>query len=166
MVVRAVRQFTPVVLALTVLATGCYRRLAVSPAEAPLATDIRAHLSEQARHRLAGVLGPERPYLDGRLERWDGETFVLAVPVPRIEGLVRERALIQRIPIGRHEIVLLQIRRMDPIRTVASAAILTAGVALLARRMLSGEAGGGAFPPPGDTGPGEAVFPGQVLLGR
>jgi hypothetical protein len=160
MIVQRLRRPLSAVLTVVVpaLSTGCFRYVPVNPAEPPEGTTVRAYLSEPARLRLEGVVPLERRYMDGRLITRDGNTFLLEMQVESSEDSALNRALMQRIPLTREEVVSLQIRELDRTRSALGALVFAAGATALLVRMLSGKAGGGNFPPEGG-GQTEAVVP-------
>jgi hypothetical protein len=161
MIVRPVRPLylvSALMLVLSVPGSGCYEYVPVNPADPPVGMNVRAHLSDPARLRLDGMLPGEGRYLDGRLIQRDGDTFLLEMPVPKVEDGVLDRGLMQRIPLTRDEIVSLQIRKLDRTKTAMAVAVFAVSTAALVVQVFTGKAGGGAYPPP-SGGPTEAVIP-------
>ena len=168
MTVRSVRscRLRPALVALLpVLTTGCYTLVAVRPGDALVGRDVRAELSDPARQRLWAVVPRERRYLEGQLIRQEGDTLLLEVSIRGPAGQ-EDDTFIQRIPVTRDEVLFLQTRQLDRFRTFVTGGLFAAATASLVVSIFTGKAGGGDYPPPPDTGPGESVISGLLLPGR
>jgi hypothetical protein len=106
-------------------ATGCYRYVPARVGAVPEGVPVRVHISPEGASRVEPVMGTASPELVGVLERWSNEV-VIAVRVPAAPGVV-DRALENRIVLSPSEVLAIDVRERDQVRTIA----LTAGGAAL-----------------------------------
>ena len=152
---------------LPVLSAGCYTFAPTELGNAPLGTEVRALLSEPARQRLWSVVPLDRQYLDGKVIASAGDTLLLEVTIQPAGGM--PGTFLQRIPVARQEILFLQTKQLNRRKTTMFGGVIAAAAVAVAVRILSGEAGGGAWPPV-DSGISELVMwlraPGPVAAGQ
>lgn len=146
-------------LAMQLLITACYTYARTEPAAIPAGTSVRARVSPAAAERLAVLLGTtEARFITGTVIDNGPDTMIVEVPaIMRAEVGSSVRALHQRVSISRGELLEIETRQLDRIRTGAvagSAAIIVGAIVISAIR---GEPGmerppgggnGGEFRPP------------------
>ena len=140
------------------LLSGCFTYLPVTePSQLEPGLSVRARISPTAGARIAPLLGAsDARRLDGTLITHSTDTLI--VEVPTVMGDTREfgRTPNQRVSILRSELLELEVRKVDRLRTAAvvgSAAII-AGTILA--RSLKGDPG--KEPLPGGGGTDAIVF--------
>jgi hypothetical protein len=119
------------------LVTACYTYARIEPAAIPAGTSVRARVSSAAAERLSALLGnTEARVITGTLINNGPDTMIVEVPVVmRAELGSSVRALHQRVSIARDELLEIETRRLDRVRTVAlagSAAIIVGTVVIKA----------------------------------
>lgn len=153
---RHMRQTGAALAALAPLLAGCYRYLPVRPDEVPVGTSVRAHLSDAAASRMEAALPIANRSIEGKvLQRGANELF-LSVSV-RDRQTLTDRALLQRVSIPQTEIVALELKEIDQVKTGALVAGVGAGVTALLIKALSGRTENTSRPDGG--GPQEIVVP-------
>jgi hypothetical protein len=135
------------------LVTGCYTYARTEPAAIPAGTSVRARISPAAAERLAALLGTtEARLITGTVIDNGPDTMIVEIPaVMRAEVGSSVRALHQRVSISRGELLEIETRQLDRLRTGAvagSAAIIIGAVVIKAIR---GDPGS-ERPPPGGNG--------------
>ena len=111
---------------------GCYTYAPIDPAAAPSGTDVRARISATAAERISPLVGSEMRVLNGKLI--DNNTSGVVVEVPSVvpasaSGMME--TLHQRVSISRGDLLELETRRIDRLRTgalVGGAVIVAASV--------------------------------------
>lgn len=146
------------------LFAGCYRYVPLEPAEAPVGAEVRAHLTEGARARLQPLLRGTERHLNGEVVGRGTDTLVLELPVAMPADGLRTRELAQRVNLSREDMVALERKELDRLRTAALVAGLGTGVVALAVKVLSGRTESQTLPPGG--GPPEIVVPIVIPLPR
>jgi hypothetical protein len=111
---------------LVMLSAGCYRYVPARLGAVPEGTPVRLHVSPEGAGRVEPIIGSAAAELVGVLERWSNEV-VIAVRVPVAAGVV-DRGLENRIVLAPTEIVAIDVRERDRVRT---AALTVGGVALV-----------------------------------
>lgn len=144
-------------LAAAMLFAACYRYVPVEPAEAPVGAEVRAHLAERARARLQPLLRGTERHLDGEVLGRGTDTLLLELPVAMPADGLRTRELSQRVNLSHDDILALELKELDRVRTAALVAGLGTGVVVLAAKALSGRTESQTLPPGG--GPPEIVVP-------
>lgn len=139
--------------------SGCYAHTPVGMGTLEPRQRVRVHLAPAAAAEAAAVLGAQRPVLDGVLTRATPEEIWLLVPTAYVQAGLGSEALRQELRFAREDVVALQRRQLDRVRTGALLGMGAAVVSALVYRALSGESGGTTTPPPGG-GPPEARLPG------
>lgn len=142
-----------------VLCGGCYTYTPVEPGAVTPGASVRARISASASDRLAPLLGPSGGrLLSGSWISATSDTFVVEVPsVNDAQSGGTIQTLHQRVSIARGELLELEARTLDRVRTgalAAAAAVVVGGVVIKA---LKGEPGMEKFP--GGGGPGEVRIP-------
>ncbi len=72
------------VVALTVLAMGCYTLQPVSQAVPPAGARVAYSVNDAGRVALGGIMGPEIAQIEGRLIETDAESYLIAVSTVRL----------------------------------------------------------------------------------
>jgi hypothetical protein len=144
------------------IATGCYRYVPINLTTAPTEHAVRAHLSEPARQRFWALVSPGRPFLDGRFVQVRGDSALMAVSIRDSEEMSEFQ---QQVVLHRDDIVWLQTREVDRLRTSIAGGLVVATATALIVRVLTGKAGGGPYPPR-DDGQTEAIVPVFGRAGR
>jgi hypothetical protein len=141
------------------LVMACYTYARTEPAAIPAGTSVRARVSAAAAERLAALLGgTEARVITGTVIDNGPDTMIVEVPVVmRAEVGSSVRPLHQRVSISRSELLEIETRRLDRLRTGAlagSAAVIVGAVVIKA---IGGDPGmegppgngnGGEFRPP------------------
>jgi hypothetical protein len=145
--------------ALLCLATGCYTYAPVDPAAVRPGTGVRARVSGAAADRLAPLLGTgDARLLSGQLVDVRADTLIVQVPtvVQAAVGSSLE-TLHQRLSIPRSDLLELETRRLDRVRTglAAGSAVVIIGGAIIGAI----NADRGSDRGPGDGGGNEARLP-------
>lgn len=140
------------------LLSGCFTYLPVTePGQLEPGLAVRARISPAAGARIAPLLGAsDARRLDGTLITHSTDTLIVEVPTVMTDTREFGRTPNQRVSILKSELLELEVRRIDRLRTVAvvgSAAII-AGTILA--RSLKGEPG--KEPLPGGGGTDAIVF--------
>jgi hypothetical protein len=111
---------------------GCYSYQPITPAAAPPGTEVRARITGAASDRVAPLIGSfDTRVLVGNVIENSNGTMTLEVPTggaPNVsETVVRLHA---RVPIVPSDLVGLERRRLDKVRTTILAGGIAAGVGL------------------------------------
>jgi hypothetical protein len=139
------------------LLAACYRYAPIEPGQVQAGSGVRARVSLTAAQRIAPLLGAsDARILRGRLVSI-GDTLIVEVPVVQpadASGVVQ--TLHQRISVPRSDLIELETRKLDRMRTggLVGAAAIILGVLLV--DALKGEPG--LDNPPGGGGQ-EAIVP-------
>ena len=119
---------------------------------APTGVGVRGHLSIDGSARARELTGRDRRTINGRLLRVDETHIEFGLPVRREPGRLGAEGLYESLTLARGDVVELELRRLDRMRTVGIVAVAAAAVGVLLVRSLSGDSGGGSAPPgPGGT---------------
>jgi hypothetical protein len=141
---------------------GCYTYLPTTLDAAPRGARIRALLSEEAERRLADYGMHQGRTLSGEIQgRRGDQVVVLALSVPMGAG-GGMRPLYQEVVLAPGDVLRVDQRRLDPVRTGMLAAAAAAATGVLAWQALFGS--GEATPPPPGGGPAEQVRPWGIRL--
>ena len=134
------------------LISACYRYAPIEPATIQPGTPVRARVSVPAAERLALLLGaPSGRVLSGRLVGTYGDTLIVEVPsVMQASMGGSVETLHQRVSISRAELVELETRRLDRLRTTAAAGAVAVIVGTIVLSALDNDRGSDG--PPGDGG--------------
>jgi hypothetical protein len=137
------------------LVTACYTYARTEPAAIQAGTSVRVRISSAAAERLAALVGTtEARLIAGTVIHNGPDTIIVEVPVVmRAEVGSSVRALHQRVSISRDELLEIETRQLDRLRTGAvagSAAIIVGAVVIKA---IQGEPG--SERPPGNGNGGE-----------
>lgn len=131
-----------VVLGLAVAGTGCHDYLAIQGAPQPLASRIRATLTQRGTARVADAFGPYIVGLEGTLEGpWPADTLRLRVFVTRHEAGFRSDVQGVPVTLPATDVATTDRRKLNPIRTAMLG--VTIGAVLVALPTLVQNAGGG-----------------------
>lgn len=137
--------------------TGCYRYAPIEAATIQPGAGVRVRISAPAAERLSLLLGtPSGRVLSGRFVGTNGDTMIVEVPSVMQASMTMSpggsvETLHQRVSIARTELVELETRRLDRLRTAAT----TGAVAVIVGAVVLGalDANRGSDSPPGE-GPG------------
>ncbi len=133
------------------LLAGCYSYTLIQPDAAQPGTDVRAHITPSAAQKLAPLLGAaDMQALAGRLVENGPAGLIIEVPsvIPSASsGSVQ--TLSQRVAIARADLIGIETRARDNLRTgllAGSVALVVGAAALVATR---GESSSGTMRPGG-----------------
>jgi hypothetical protein len=142
--------------------SGCYSYAPIAPEAVPPGTVVRARVTSDASDRLSAFLGaPVGRELNGTLHSASPDSLVMEVPsVADVSSPGSLRTLYQRVTVARRDVLELETRTLDRMRTgaIATVAAVVAGAVLA--KALRGEPG--IDRPPGGGGPAEARTPSPV----
>jgi hypothetical protein len=130
---------------------SCVRYASVPASEVLVGDDIRAFLSADGLARVIEQADGEGGGLSGRTVRGeilqsDAEEIHLSVPWVRGAAQDASRTLSQRIIIKRSDVLQMELRQTDYVKTGGLVALLTAGVTVVVAKSLGGDTGGGTLP--------------------
>ena len=153
---RVIRIGIPISAAL--LFAGCFSYMPVtSVADVEPGYSVRARVSPTASARIAPLLGAsDARRLDGTLISQSTDTLIVEVPTVMMDTREFGRTPNQRVSILRNELLELEVRRMDRMRTIAVAGTAAIVVGSILIRSLRGEPG--KEPLPGGGGTDAIVF--------
>jgi hypothetical protein len=141
------------------LVAACYRYAPIESANIQPGTSVRARITAPAAERLALLLGgPSGRVVSGRLVGAYGDTMVVEIPsVMQASMGGSVETLHQRVSFARAEVVELETRRLDRLRTAATAG----AVALIVGAVVLGalDSDRGSDGPPGDGGGNDTRLP-------
>jgi hypothetical protein len=138
-------------------ASGCYSYRPATLEAVPVGTDIRGLLGTEARITLEDRYGRRFDQLNGTLVERNGDSVLVET---RSVSAADGRALHQRLAVAQSDMLRVDVKRFDKVRTIA----FVGGVVTLATILFvkgfyshaSGEDGGGGgpneAPPAGDPG--------------
>ena len=140
------------------LFSGCFSYLPVTePGQLQPGLSVRARVSPTAASRIGPLLGSsDARLLDGTLITNSTDTLIVEVPTVMADTREFGRTPNQRVSILRNELLEIEVRRVDRLRTVAvagTAAIVIGGILI---KSLRGEPG--SEPLPGGGGTDAIVF--------
>jgi hypothetical protein len=141
------------------LLAGCYTYSPIEPASIQPGTSVRARVTGAAADRLVPLLGTT----SGRLVRGrlvDSRADTMIVEVPTVLGATvggTMETLHQRVSIPRTDLLELETRRLDRVRTTAVAGSIALVVGAVVIKSLTGNRG--SEQPPGGGGGVEARLP-------
>lgn len=143
---------------LVVFSTGCFSYIPVkSVSDVEPGFSVRARVSPAASARIAPLLGAtEARRLDGTLITQSTDTLIVEVPIVMQDAREFGHTPNQRVSIPRGDLVELEVRKLDRVRTgilAGSAAIVIGGILA---NSLKGEPG--KEPLPGGGGTDAIVF--------
>jgi hypothetical protein len=111
------------------LFAACYTYAPIDPAAVAPGVDVRARISATAAERIAPLLGSETRVLSGKLIDNGAATMIVEVPsVSQSTASGINETLHQRVSITRADLVELETRKLDRLRTGA----IVGGAAILA----------------------------------
>ncbi len=134
---------------------GCYSYVPATLDAVPRGAKLRVLLSEEAERRLASYGVQQGRTLSGEVQGRHGdqvELLALSVPMGAGRGM---RPLYQEVTLAPADVVRVDQRRLDPVRTGMVAAAAAAATGVLAWQAFLGP--GEATPPPPGGGPAEQV---------
>jgi hypothetical protein len=141
------------------LISACYTYAPIEPGNIQPGAGVRVRLSPSAAERLSLLLGtPNGRVLSGRLVGSYGDTLIVEVPaVVQASYGGSVETLHQRLSIPRTDLVELETRRLDRLRTTAAAGAVAVIVGAVVLGALDNDRG--ADSPPGDGGSNDARLP-------
>ena len=127
----------------TTMLGGCYTYATVSPAAVPVGSDVRAHVTAAEADRAETVLGYRSTTLDGQFmgRQPDGQILV-RVPGQTFTASGQTRRFYQRLTLTPADVLDLQTRRLNMIRTGTLAAVGVAALVFIVKSALGGTTGG------------------------
>ena len=139
------------------LLSGCFTYLPIEPGEVEPGVSVRARVSPAASARIAPLLGAtDARRLDGTVITQSGDTMIVEVPTVTTENREFGRAPNQRVSIPRSDLVELEVRRLDRVRTIG---LVGGAAAILASALVKALQGDpGKEPLPGGGGTDNIVF--------
>lgn len=144
---RHPRWFLPFVIG--VLAAACHHYTPVDPADVAPGDELRVFMTRDAAAGLAPVVAADARRVDGRLVRWGERRIVLRVPqVAEPAYAAYARRLSQEVRVAAADIVSVEVRELDRLRTGALAAAVAGAVGFALVELLSGESRPGEPTPP------------------
>ena len=139
------------------LLSGCFTYMPIEPGQVEPGVDVRARVSPAAGARIAPLLGAtEARRLDGKVITRAADTLIVEVPTVIVDTREFGRTPNQRISIARGDLVELEVRKLDRLKTgaIVGGAAVALGVTLV--KLLKGEPG--KEPLPGGGGTDAIVF--------
>jgi hypothetical protein len=138
---------------------ACYTYAPIEPATAAPGMGVRARVSPTASARIAPLLGAQDArVLNGTIISNERDTMIVEVPVAaRRDAIDVAERLNQRVSIPRSDVVELESRRPDRLRTAAVAGGAALFVGALAVKSLTNEPG--KEKNPGGPGPDDLWSP-------
>ena len=137
--------------------SGCFSYIPIEPGEVEPGVSVRARVSPTASARIAPLLGAtDARKLDGTVITRSADTMVVEVPTVLTDNREFGRTPNQRVSITRGDLVELEVRKLDRVRTVGligGAAFIVGGAIF---RAMNGEPG--KEPLPGGGGTDNIVF--------
>ena len=130
---------------------SCIRYASVPASDVLVGDDIRALLSAEGVARVIEQADGEGGGLSGRRVRGeilqsDREEIQLSVPWVRGAAQDASRTLSQRIIIRREDILQMELRKTDYVKTGGLVALIAAGVTIVVAESVAGNTGGGTQP--------------------
>ena len=138
-------------LAVLPLLAGCYSYTLIQPDAAQPGTDVRAHITPSAAQQLAPLLGAaDMQALSGRLIENGSGRLIIEVPsvIPGQSGGPAQ-TLSQRVAIAREDLIGIETRTRDDLRTGLLAGGVTIAVGAAAVLATRGKSSSGTMPPGG-----------------
>ena len=131
---------------------GCFSYIPIEPGSVEPGLSVRARVSPGASSRIAPLLGSsDARRLDGTFVTHAGDTLIVEVPTVMQDTREFGRTPNQRVSIGRGELLELEVRKLDRVRTgiIAGATAAIAGSFLI--KSLRGDPGKEQLPGGGGT---------------
>lgn len=134
-------------------ATACYTYAPIESASVPAGTSVRARVTPGAAARLGPLIGAaDTRLLSGKLIENGPDGMIVEVPTVVLADIGTSiQTLHQRVSIARTDLIELETRRIDPLRTGALAASVAIVVGSAAWRALKSNASSERIPPGGST---------------
>jgi len=131
------------------LCAGCYTYRPIRPAEVVPGMSVRAHVSTETSDRIAPLLGLSGVNeLTGTVIDDTGGTMIIEVPTVVQEGVNNAtQSLFQRVTVHPGDVLGLESRKLDRVRTVLLVGAAVAAVGSVAVKALKGNPGIEAPPP-------------------
>jgi hypothetical protein len=141
------------------LLAACYTYAPIEPAAIRAGTSVRARVSSTAADRLAALLGTtDARLITGTLIDNGPDTIIVEVPtVMRAEVGSSVQTLHQRVSISRGELLEIETRQLDRLRTGAMAGSAAVIVGAVVIKAMKGDPG--TERPPGNGNSGEFRSP-------
>lgn len=141
------------------LCSGCYSYAPIATEAVRPGTIVRARVSAVASDRLAAFRGASAGReLRGTLYAVSSDSLVMEIPsVPDISSPGSVRTLYQRVTVARDEVLEMETRALDGVRSGAVATVATIIIGTAVARAVRGRPG--LDRAPGGGGPSEARVP-------
>jgi hypothetical protein len=135
------------------LVAGCYTYAPIREVSVAPGTDVRAHVTVEASARVAPLLGvTEARDLTGTVVSNDNGSLVIEVPTIVQSGVNRAtQSLFQRVAVAPADVLELQTRRLNSVRTGLGVAAVAALAGVVIAHQFT-KSGGSESPPGGDPG--------------
>lgn len=129
---------------------ACYTYAPTDIGSVAAGAPVRARVSGAGAEQIATLVPLNGRVVDGELVESDSASILLQVPSARRDGVPGLQMLYQRVRVPRADVLELEYRRLDPLRTGLVAVGATALAAFLASRVLQGNEP--SVPRPGGSG--------------
>lgn len=141
-----------VAIAAVALVTGCYNYSPVEMGGVAPGSDVRATLTTEKSLQLEEELGQRRSVLEGEVLDADAGSILVAVAWYRPDPRRGTEPLTQRIRLREDEILEVEARRLDRLRTGGFLGVVGTAAAFLVIRLVTGDDPGGTILPPRPDG--------------
>jgi len=136
-------------LSVFVWAFGCYTYMPATTEAVPVGVRVRALMSTEAEVRLGDSLGLERGALRGTLLERDSSRWLIQVQMATGARAFGAQPLYQRIAVSPQDVLRVEVRRMNGVRTGVLAAVLAGAAAIVLVQGFGLLRPGTPEPPPG-----------------
>ena len=130
--------------------SGCYRYVGAEIVPVARGETVRVHVTQAGTTELRALSADAQPVVAGVVMSWADDEVMLRVPDRRGPTVVMGEAIGQDVRIPTHEIVQLERRRVDAVRTGLASALTVAVVGAAVVTILSDAFGGDDLSPPGE----------------
>ncbi|HET9984206.1 MAG TPA: hypothetical protein VFQ38_11485 [Longimicrobiales bacterium] len=117
---------------------ACYTYAPMDIGDVAAGAPVRARVSGAGADQISAVVPLSGRVVDGHLVERDSASILLQVPSARRDGVPGLQVLYQRVRVPRADVLELESRRLDPVRTGLIAVGGTALAAFIASRVLKG----------------------------
>lgn len=147
------------------LLCGCFQYTPVELENVPEGSSIRAHLSAEGAEALRDLPAARERSLEGEFDGVDGDMLRLTVSTSASSVSYGAGDLSQSVTIARDDLVALELKQLDRVKTAGLVAVAAAGLAALAVELFGGETRLAERDPP-PNGPVEIRVPVGLWLHR
>jgi hypothetical protein len=129
--------------ALLATSVACYRYVPTTMEAVQAGDHVRAVLSAEAQQDLQDRAGLDLQILEGKLLE-DGDQVVVSVPTVKLESSFGAQSLHENIDVPRRDIVRVDVRQLDRVRTYGLIGLGAGVVALVTVQAFGGDGGPGS----------------------